>query len=118
MFHVFFSESTGTGFAPTYVQTFAVATNVRSGIMTSSPLPMPRAARARCNAVVPLLTLTPCPDPQNAANFSSNFGMYFPRLEIQLLSMQSRTYSFSFPFRYGSATGINVPIAVYWQNSL
>ena len=43
---------------------FAVATNVRSGMITSSPGPKPSAASARCNPVVPLLTASAYSVPQ------------------------------------------------------
>jgi hypothetical protein len=41
-----------TGSAPTYLTAFTVATNVREGTITSSPFPIPKAHKAKCNAAV------------------------------------------------------------------
>ncbi len=41
------STSTRTGLAPLWTTTFAVAGNVKSGTMTSSPGPMPNPSRVR-----------------------------------------------------------------------
>src|SRR4030042_2483915 len=79
---------------------------VKAGAITSSPFLIPRDARAKCNAVVPLVVDTPDMKPQYCANLCSNSPMYLPREEIQLPLMQSVTYSNSFPARYGSHTGI------------
>jgi hypothetical protein len=48
------STSANTGVAPTYATALAVATQVMSGTMTSSPGPMPRACMAMCSAPVQL----------------------------------------------------------------
>ena len=44
--------STNTGVAPQYKTTFAVATQVNAGTITSSPGPIPIAANAKCKPVV------------------------------------------------------------------
>src|SRR4030042_3974587 len=41
-------------------------------VMTASPEPIPKAAKARCRAAVPELTAKACGDPTKAANPSSN----------------------------------------------
>ena len=41
-----------TGFALDAITAFASATNVKSGIITSSLLPIPNAINERCNAAV------------------------------------------------------------------
>jgi hypothetical protein len=56
--------STNTGLAPTANTASAVAMNVLAGTMTSSPGPMPSAARLSWRAAVPLATPTPCRTPQ------------------------------------------------------
>ena len=58
MFWVSGSTSTKTGTAPTWVMTFAVATNVSGVVITSSPGPTPAAIRARCSAAVAEFTDT------------------------------------------------------------
>ena len=45
--------------------------------------------------------------PQNLANASSNSSIYLPFDEIQVESMQSLTYFFSFPISIGAETGMN-----------
>ena len=44
--------STNTGFAPTLTMTFAVEANVIGVVITSSPVPIPRVSRLRCNPAV------------------------------------------------------------------
>ena len=56
---------------------------VKVGITTSSPGPTPRAARARCSAVVPLEHATPYWQPMAAANVCSNSRTNRPADEIQ-----------------------------------
>ena len=53
MLKVSLSISTNTGFAPTIPIASAVATNVNAVEITSSPLPISNALKARCNASVP-----------------------------------------------------------------
>ena len=48
--------SANTGTAPTYKTALTVATNVSAGTSTSSPGPIPKAARQRCNPAVQELT--------------------------------------------------------------
>ncbi len=50
------SISAKTTFAPQYKTTFAVETQVNAGTMTSSPGPTSKATRAKCKAVVALVT--------------------------------------------------------------
>src|SRR5262249_18444365 len=64
--------STNAGLAPEYIIAATVATNVHGTVMTSSPGPMPATSRAKCRALVPLLTPTAYLVPQKAANSSSN----------------------------------------------
>ena len=54
MVHVSFSISTNIGVAPTYLTTLAVATQVISGTITSSPFLIPNPKSIRCNAPVQL----------------------------------------------------------------
>ena len=49
-------QSTNTGVAPAWLTDSAVAMNVLTGTMTSSPGPTPTACRARRRASVPELT--------------------------------------------------------------
>src|SRR3989344_719523 len=56
-------------------------------------------------AVVPLVVVTACFTPRNAANSVSNFSMYFPAELIQPDSMASATYCFASLVRMGSLTG-------------
>src|SRR5512137_1294073 len=87
----------------------AQAAMVNAGMMTSSLAPIPKAAKARCNAVVPFVVDTPCLHPQYSANPFSNSGMYLPADEIQLVFRHSLTYSHSLPVSSGSHTGIIEP---------
>ena len=50
------STSTKTGIAPTLNTASKLATKVNDGIITSSPAPTPKAAKAVVKAAVPLLT--------------------------------------------------------------
>src|SRR5215468_10300778 len=107
MFQLSASESTKTGRASQCATAFAVATNVSVGTMTSSPEPTPSALRATCNAAVPLQHEMACLTPQKSANAASNRSTYGPLDDIQVESIQSMTYAFSFPTNIGAATGIN-----------
>jgi len=53
MLNVWGSISTYTGLAPSSTIVSVVATNVNGVVITSSPLPMPSAIIAICNASVP-----------------------------------------------------------------
>src|SRR5450759_3489138 len=64
--------STKTGMAPTCAMASAVAKKVKGVVMTSSPLPMPMAARIRNSASVPWPHATACLVPQYAAMASSS----------------------------------------------
>ena len=64
------STSTNTGVAPVNNTELAVATNVRSGIITSDPFPIPSAFSDRCSAAVPLDIPTANLDPVNFATVS------------------------------------------------
>src|SRR3989338_5327795 len=85
---------------------FAIAIMEKVGTMTSSPLPMPRLATARCSAVVPFEQHTPYLVSQKALNFFSNSSRNLPFDETQLVSRHSVTDFFSLPPRGGSPTGI------------
>ena len=56
---------------------------VKVGMITSSPGPTPRVARARWRAVVPLDTATPWWQPTTAAKASSKSRTNRPADEIQ-----------------------------------
>ena len=58
--NVFWSMSAKTGLAPTKRGALAVAANVKTGTITSSPGPMFKARIARCKAAVQLFTATAC----------------------------------------------------------
>src|SRR3954454_24594311 len=73
--------------------------------MTSSPGPMPAARSARCTAAVPLAHDTANFVSQNWAKSFSKRSTYLPDDEIQVESMQSSTYSRSFPDSDGVVTG-------------
>jgi len=60
MLNVFSSMSAKTGLAPTKMGAFAVAANVKTGTITSSPGPMFKARIARCKAAVQLFTAIAC----------------------------------------------------------
>ena len=60
--------SAKTGVAPRCMITLAVAEKVSGVVMTSSPGPMPSAARARCSPAVAELTATVCCAPMYSAN--------------------------------------------------
>ena len=72
------STSTNTGVAPINNTELAVATNVRSGIITSEPFPMPSAFSDRCSAAVPLDTPTANLAPVNFAKIDSNLCNFGP----------------------------------------
>src|SRR6188508_3258392 len=72
MLRVSGSTSTSTGVAPTWWMTPTVAENVRGVVMTSSPGPTPRVARAVCRAAVQELTPRAAGAPTRAANSDSN----------------------------------------------
>ena len=81
------STSPNTGIAPVNNTELAVATNVRSGITTSEPFPIPSAFSDRCSAAVPLDTPTANFAPVNFANIDSNlcsFGPSVSNLEFKL----------------------------------
>src|SRR6202162_5070862 len=69
--HVLPSTSTSTGFAPARRTVFAETIRVKSGMMTSSPGPIPRATSDRWSAAVPLEQATACGIPHHAAKASS-----------------------------------------------
>ena len=100
------STSTSTGLAPVNTITLAVTTIVKSGMMTSSPGPMPSTSSAMCRPVVPFEQAMPWRVPTYRAKASSNIGMYLPSDEIHSVSRQSLTYAFSLPRSTGSETGI------------
>ena len=75
------SISTVTTFAFIYFTALAVATKVKSGIITSSSFVIPKDTKVKCRAVVPFDVATAYLVSQNFANFSSNISIYFPRDE-------------------------------------
>ena len=90
------SISAKTTFAPVYFTALAVATNVKSGTITSSPLEIPNAAKAKCKAVVPFDVVRANLVSQYFANFFSKVSMYSPIDDTHPDSNALRTYSFSF----------------------
>lgn len=68
-----------------YVTAAAVAAKVKSGTITSSPVPISNVANARCKAVVPLFVTTPPFVPIHLANLSSNLFTKSPLALIQPL---------------------------------
>ena len=70
--------STITGVAPVNNTEFAVAANVRSGIITSSPVFICKAVNERCKAAVALETPIAYLEPQNLAIFFSNSLSFGP----------------------------------------
>src|SRR6266513_76349 len=89
---------------------------VRVETRTSSPCRMPRAARARCSAVVPLEVDTPNSLSEYRANSSSNLAMYSPKKpEIAPLLNASLTHSDSAAPREGCATGMRRFMSVPWE---
>src|SRR4051812_6648312 len=72
MLNVFWQISTKTGTAPQYRILLAVAINEWLTVTTSSPGLTPAASKARCNAVVQLVTAQACGEPTNSANSRSN----------------------------------------------
>ena len=58
------STSTKTGRAPARITTLALTMSVKSGMITSSPSPMPKATKPKCSAPVPLLQAIPWRAPQ------------------------------------------------------
>ena len=66
------SMSAKIGMALLWITELAVEKNVNAGTMTSSPVPIPAAARDVCNAAVPLFVATAYLVPIYSANFSSN----------------------------------------------
>src|SRR3989344_6280287 len=90
------SISTRTGMAPVYNTALAVATKVRSGIITSSPFFIPKDANAKCKPVVPLETANAYFVPINEANLSSNRVMNSPKDDTQPDFTALTTYLSSF----------------------
>ena len=66
------STSAKTGLAPAVTIELADARNVREVTITSSPVPMPRAFKAKSSATVPFATATAYWVCENAANSFSN----------------------------------------------
>src|SRR5438034_10869099 len=64
---------------------FADAMNVNDGTMTSSPVPMPAVASARCRPVVQEVVAIPCFAPTYAATAFSNSATFGPCVTHPLL---------------------------------
>src|SRR5438876_4771367 len=99
------SMSTKTGFAPHRTTVDAVAKNVRGGITTSCPGPMPWASNATWRAAVPFATAIACFRPQSFATAFSNASTFGPWASIPD-AMTSRTAESSSSPRIGRAIGI------------
>ena len=72
--------STNTGVAPVYEIDITVAMNVIDTVITSSPCPIPRASKARCNALVPVFTPVQYFASKKEEKLSSNTSTSFPKL--------------------------------------
>src|SRR5439155_14030591 len=99
------SMSTKTGFAPHRTTVDAVAKNVRGGITTSCPGPMPWASNATWRAAVPFATAIACFRPRSFAKAFSNASTFGPWASIPD-AMTSRTAVSSSSPRIGRAIGI------------
>src|SRR5438552_17006197 len=99
------SMSTKTGFAPHRTTVDAVAKNVRGGITTSCPGPMPWASNATWRAAVPFATAIACFRPRSFAKAFSNASTFGPWASIPD-AMTSRTAVTSSSPRIGRAIGI------------
>ena len=75
------SQSTKTGLAPISHIAPTVATKVFAAVITSSPLPTPRAFRDNLIASVPEFTPTANLLPINLENLFSNFKRGFPKVK-------------------------------------
>jgi len=84
------SMSTKTGTAPSRPTTSAVAMKVKGVVMTSSPVPIPRARSASSRASVPLATPTACGTPWYRATSASSADTLGPSINW-VLSSTSRT---------------------------
>ena len=82
--------STNTGFAPVRMTADAVAKNVKSGTITSSPGPIPKTLSAAKMASVPLGIMMTCRAPVNLASDASRALVFLPSV-IQLSSSVSMT---------------------------
>src|SRR5437867_6042285 len=99
------SMSTKTGFAPHKTTVEAVAKNVKGGITTSWPGPMPWASNATWRAAVPFATAIACFRPKSFAKAFSNASTFGPWASIPD-AMTSRTAVSSSSPRIGRAIGI------------
>src|SRR5438034_2307732 len=97
--------STKTGFAPHKTTVEAVAKNVKGGITTSCPGPMPWASNAIWRAAVPFATAIACFRPKSFAKAFSNASTFGPWASIPD-AMTSRTAVSSASPRIGRAIGI------------
>ena len=80
---------------------FAVATKVKVGIRTSSPLTTPASLSAMCNAAVPFTVATANFDPTKLEILFSKSVTFCPTEETKFESMHSVKYSFSLPSNTG-----------------
>src|SRR5438552_2824219 len=102
------SMSTKTGFAPHRTTVDAVAKNVRGGITTACPGPMPWAGNATWRAAVPFATAIACFRPRSLAKAFSNASTFGPWASIPD-ARTSRTAASSSSPRIGRAIGIIEP---------
>ena len=101
-----FLQSTTTGMAPARTTAAAQEMIVKLGMMTSSPAPICKAARATSIATLPLHTATPCVQPISLAKSASSLLTNGPSEETHPVSMHSMRYFFSLPSSNGRLTGI------------
>src|SRR5439155_17529321 len=99
--------STKTGFAPHRRTVDAVAKNVRGGMTTSWPDPMPWARSATWSAAVPFATAIACFRPRSLAKAFSNASTLGPCASIPD-ARTSRTPASSSSPRIGRAIGIGI----------
>src|SRR2546422_1272836 len=115
------SMSTKMGFAPHRRTVDAVAKNVRGGMTTSWPGPIPCASRATWRAAVPFVTAIACFRPRSFAKAFSNASTFGPWASIPD-ARTSRTAASSSSPRIGRAIGIiearNRPLAMKVRRSL
>ncbi len=78
------------GIAPAVTTDCAGEMMVKLDIITSSPLPIPKAFIAISNAAQPLLTAIPCACPIYCENLFSNSEINGPSLLIQLVVIHIR----------------------------
>ena len=102
------SISASTGDAPTSRTAFAVAPNVKPGMITSSPGPIPSAAKQVIRAEVPELTATQGRPPTISPNSCSNPSTSWPPVSMPEDRAEAAA-AISASARDGCEIGINHP---------